>query len=111
MSSARYIESTRKTHLTVLGALMALLLIHGITPERVGPVILQYIVHGCNLESIHPSFLGEWHPELRRTILDWLEIGSAGDVTPFQGHFATYFNMQVCPVPAQPYTASCLQAA
>ncbi|KAF8224896.1 hypothetical protein L208DRAFT_1508220 [Tricholoma matsutake] len=29
-----------------------------------------------NIHSFHPAFVGEWHPETRAKVLQWLDIGS-----------------------------------
>jgi hypothetical protein len=78
-----------------MGALAALLLIHGIAPYPLDPVVLHFFIHNCDLHAIHPSFLSEWHPELCCIIQDWINMGSSGDPTPFQSHFASYHDLQV----------------
>jgi hypothetical protein len=95
MSSAQSLSAGRRRDLLVLGALTALSLVHGIAPCPLDPVLLHFIVHKCNLHSILPGFLGEWHPELRRTLLDWIEGGPTGDITAFEAHFITYHDLQV----------------
>ncbi|KAF8233991.1 hypothetical protein L208DRAFT_1377077 [Tricholoma matsutake] len=41
------------------------------------------------------SFVGEWHPETRAKVLQWLDIGSNGDITPFQNHLAAYNALEI----------------
>jgi hypothetical protein len=72
-----------------------LLLIIGQCPTPLDPCILQYIVHGMDIHSLHPAFIGEWHPETRAKVLQWLDIGPAGDITPFQNHLAAYNALEV----------------
>jgi len=55
----------------------------------------QYAVHDMNIHSLHPAFVGEWHPETRAKVLQWLDIGSDGDTTPFQNHLAAYNALEV----------------
>jgi hypothetical protein len=88
MSASRFIPQQRLLSLTKLGALCALLLIIGQCPSPLDPCILQYAVHGMNIHSLHPAFIGEWHPEIRAKVLQWLHIGSGGDIIPFQNHLA-----------------------
>jgi hypothetical protein len=34
------------------------------------PVFIHFLIHDCNLHSIHCGLLGEWHPTLRQTLSD-----------------------------------------
>jgi len=95
-ATARFISTPRKRSLGTLGAVIALCMINGISIHPVDPVLLHYFVHNCDINSIHPGLLAEWHPELKKTISDWLALGPNGDPGSFQAHFATYHDMQVC---------------
>jgi hypothetical protein len=94
LSSSRFIPSDRLRNMEVLGAVSALCLIRGMSTHPIDPVLLHYFVHGCNLHSIHPALLAEWHPALKRTLVDWIELGPHGDAAAFQSAFASYCNMQ-----------------
>ena len=49
MAAARYIAPAALSDLSVLAAVVALLLIHGITPGRLDPTVLQYFIYDhCN---------------------------------------------------------------
>lgn len=95
LSNSRFIPSSRLRNMGILGAVLALCLICGMSAFPLDPVFLYYLVHGCNLHSIHPGFLGEWHPALKMTILDWIALGPHGDVMDFRACFANYFDIQV----------------
>lgn len=100
MATARYISDLRKKKLAILGALTGLLLVYGIAPSPLSPVLLHYWIHGCNIHSIHPALLGEWNQEFKHLLDNWLEIGPTGDTSPFQAHFNTFHDIQVF---IQPY--------
>lgn len=104
MAVAGDIPTERLIKLTQLGALSALLLIHGIAPGRLDPVFLHYLIYDCNLEAVHPSFLGEWHPDIRGQLMQWIAAGSEGNIDQFQGHFATYHDIPVRPLPPAVHT-------
>ena len=95
MSASRFIPQQQLLSLTKLGALCALLLIIGQCPSPLDPCIFQYAVHGMNIHSLYPAFVGEWHPETRAKILQWLDIGSNGNITPFQNHLTAYNALEV----------------
>ena len=82
--------------MAVLGAVISLCLMRGITAAPLDPLFVHFCVHGCgDINAIHPALLEEWHPEQKRVISDWIAIGPSGDVTPFQGYFASYHDLQV----------------
>lgn len=93
--STRHVSEARLLNMSVYGATVAICLLRGISPKPLSPVLLFYIIHGCDLNSIDPAILGEWCPSLKATISEWVQIGPQGDVTPFQGHFSSYHNYQV----------------
>jgi hypothetical protein len=95
LSSSQYVPSSRLRNLQILGAISALLLVQGIAPSNLDPVMLNFFVHSGDLHCIHPTWLGEWHPRLRATILGWINMGASGDLAPFQSHFASYHDMEV----------------
>jgi len=98
LSTARHIPHSRLRNLSVLGAITALCLIHGISPMPLDPVVLHFFIHDCDVASLHPDFIAEWHAEIKQIITAWLQTGSRGDISQFQQHFATYHDMQVSQV-------------
>lgn len=92
---ANLVPTSRKDNLTALGALVALLLVHGIAPPQLSPLVLQYITHDCTFNSLNATFLRKWDPDLHRRLLEWKELGPTGDIRGFTDLFATYFDVQV----------------
>jgi hypothetical protein len=93
--SMRPLPDSRRRALHSFGALAALFLIHGFPPEPLDPLLLQYLLNGNNLHSLHPNLVQEWQPELYQTITDWLATGPDGDLAPFQSHLINYCGVQV----------------
>ncbi|KAH8105799.1 hypothetical protein DFH11DRAFT_1518335 [Phellopilus nigrolimitatus] len=92
IQSARFVPNSRIQDLRVLGALCALMLILGQAPSPFDPCMFQFIVHDCKLQSLNEALVGAWHPEIRRTVLDWNAAGPEGNIAPFAAHFLTYHN-------------------
>jgi hypothetical protein len=97
MGTARYVSASRLSDFSVLGAIVALLLIHGIAPGKLDPVVLQYFVYGCNIASVHPAFLREWHPDIHDTVTRWIAAGPSGCIDFCRAHFASYHDISVGP--------------
>jgi hypothetical protein len=93
-TSHAYVSTDRREDLMVLGCLAALLLLHGIAPEPLGPAIIQFAANRCELGSLTWDFVGEYHPELRALLDTWKTMGPSGDITPFQSYFATYRDLE-----------------
>ncbi|KAJ7501804.1 hypothetical protein B0H11DRAFT_2368605 [Mycena galericulata] len=89
------LSPVRIRELKILGVVLVLMLLHGMTPAPVSPALFQFAFHGCNLDALTPEFLGEWYPALRLVVTEWIAMGPTGDVTPFQAHFSTYHDLQV----------------
>ena len=87
--------SQRSIKLSILGALTALLLLYGIPPIPLSPVLLHYFIHDSDLNSITRNLLGNWYPDLGRLIQDWIDAGPDGNIESFAGHFMTYHDTQV----------------
>ncbi|KAH9918518.1 hypothetical protein B0H21DRAFT_827558 [Amylocystis lapponica] len=96
--SACSVPLARIRNLKKLGAVCALMLIIGQTPDPLGPAIFQFLVHGCDLHALHPTFIGEWHPNLCKTLLDWNAMDHTGDVSRFEHHFATFHDYEASSV-------------
>jgi hypothetical protein len=85
----------RSIKLSVLGALTSLLLLNGVPPVPLSPVLLHYFIHNLELNSISPDMLGNWYPDLGKLIQDWIATGPNGDIEAFASHFITYHDIQV----------------
>ena len=85
------------SNMAILGAVVAMSLVRGVSTIPLDPVLLHFFIHDCDLHSIHPGVLGEWHPALKQTISDWIALGPDGDAnTPtFRNHFITHHDLQV----------------
>lgn len=97
MSHRFLVSPGRIREMKILGAVLVLMLLHGMTPAPLSPALFQFVFHGCNLNSLTPEFLGEWYPELRLLLSDWIAMGPTGDLGPFRAHFSTYHDLQVRP--------------
>lgn len=78
-----------------LGAICALMMVFGQSPMLLSPAIFQYLIHDGNFNSLHPAFIGEWFPDIRLTMLDFLSAGPDADLAPFAAHLLTYLDMEV----------------
>ncbi|KAJ7937922.1 hypothetical protein B0H13DRAFT_2302393 [Mycena leptocephala] len=86
------VPAARLELLERVGATAALLLVQGQYPAPLDPAIFQFYIHGGNLHALHPSFMGEWHPNRRQDINNWLALGIHDDITPFQSLLINHLN-------------------
>ncbi|KAJ3964445.1 hypothetical protein EV361DRAFT_978731, partial [Lentinula raphanica] len=94
-SGPTYISEDRKEELSIFGAVTALALIHGHYPGRLSPLLLIYLLNGCDIRSLHRKLVYEYSTELGSTLDAWLCIGPDDNVLEFASHFASYHNTQV----------------
>lgn len=94
-ATSKMMSQARKEGMEVFGALTALLLIQAIPPLPLSPLVLHWIIHGCDVHSLHSNLVTEWHPNLASTIRRWLDMGPTGSVSSFQEHFGTWHDVQV----------------
>jgi hypothetical protein len=85
----------RSIKLSVLGALTSLLLLNGIPPVPLSPVLLHYFIHNSDLNAITPDLLRNWYPDLGKLIQDWIAAGPNGNIEAFASHFTIYHDTQV----------------
>ena len=97
-ASAGIISENRLLAMKKLGAICALMLVHGICPEPLNPLIFHFIIHNGDFNSLHRTLIQEWHPELLALIDRWLSLGADESLEPFRPHFAIYHDMDVCVV-------------
>jgi hypothetical protein len=97
LAMAQFVPLLRIRNMAILGAAVAMSLVRGVSTTPLDPVLLHFFVHDCDLHSIHPGLLGEWHPTLKQTISDWVALGPDGDAnTPtFRNFFINYYDLQV----------------
>ncbi|KAJ6600311.1 hypothetical protein DFH09DRAFT_1302798 [Mycena vulgaris] len=95
---AHTIPDDRLKEFRVFGALVALSLVSGKPPGPLTPALLQYVLNGCNLQALTPSFVASWNPELDRTARSLQAIGPDGNLAPFQSHIINYLNIQSAPL-------------
>ncbi|KAJ7149389.1 hypothetical protein C8R43DRAFT_887958 [Mycena crocata] len=94
LASSAFVGPDRIVMFSVLGCIIALLLIYGIAPEPLSPAVIQFAASGFDLASLDEQFLREWHPDLVALLHDWKAMGPEGDVGAFQSFFASYHDMQ-----------------
>ena len=94
---AQYVPDAWKRDLSILGAVVAMCLIHGMSAAPLDPVLLHFFIHKSDLHSIHPGILGEWHPSLKQLVSDWITLGPHGNANTdaFRTHFLMYQDLQV----------------
>ncbi|KDQ49089.1 hypothetical protein JAAARDRAFT_143923 [Jaapia argillacea MUCL 33604] len=95
LSCAGYLSRSQKLGLTCLGAVIGLMLLNGFITHPFDPVVIQYLIHGRDINSISKAFLAQWHPDIKQTICDFIDLGPNGNLAPFQPYFSTYFDIQV----------------
>lgn len=97
LAASRFISASRILNMKMFGSIIGLALLRGMSSYPLDPVVINWFINDCDLHSIHPQILGEWHPVLKKTIEDWKNVGPVGNIDSFQPHFATYHDLQVSP--------------
>ncbi len=90
------VSENRIQSMKQLGAICALMLIHGMCPEPLNPLIFHFIINNCDFNCLHQGLVQEWHPTLYSHLKSWVDTGSGGSLEPFRAHFASYHDMDVC---------------
>lgn len=96
LTSSQHVSKARLDDMALCGCLVSFSLIRGISPNPLSPLVVQYLIHGCDIRSIDEALVREWLPSLHTDLENWVIAGPHGDITSFASHFATYHNMQVC---------------
>lgn len=81
----------------IAGAMWALVMIRGLAVDPVDIALLQFLFNDCDLNSLHPTFMAQWHPTVKAVCDAWKQAGPAGSVdTPLiASHLVTYVGIEV----------------
>ncbi len=92
---SRHVNEDRKLDLMVFGATVALSLLEGCAPLPIDPCIIQYLIHGSDIHSLHAGFVGQWHSELVDAIRHWQDAGPNGDIRAVNNILMSYMNTNI----------------
>ena len=96
LATSQNVSKTQMCDMAILGAVVSLCLMRGITATHLDPLFLYFCVHECNnINVIWPALLAEWHPGFKQVITNWIATGPTGNVMPFQHYFPSYHDLQV----------------
>ncbi|KAJ7912831.1 hypothetical protein B0H13DRAFT_1874415 [Mycena leptocephala] len=72
----------------------------GLAVDPVDIALLQFLFNGCDLNSLHPTFMAQWHPAVKAVCDAWKQAGPAGSVdTPLiASHLVTYVGIEIVSV-------------
>jgi hypothetical protein len=94
-NSSSLTTTQRMKNLMGLGATVSLLLINGMPPTPLSPVLLHFFIHDCNINAITKSYLAEWHPKFSEILDNWISGGLDVDLDEFEFHFSAFHDTQV----------------
>lgn len=80
-----------------LGALVALNLIHGYPTIPLNPLLLEYFINDCDINSLAKDKVTKWFPSLTHLLSLWLDMSydEPLDGNVFGSHLATFHDLQV----------------
>jgi len=84
------------------------MLIHGMCPEPLNPLIFHFIIHNGDFNSLYQALIQEWHPGLFDLINRSLATAPQDSLEPFREHFASYHNIDVSPAICNLYICLCV---
>jgi len=95
-----HVSQKRLDDLTDLGSLVALNLIHGYPTLPLNPLLLQYLLNNCDINSLTKDEVSKWFPNLSHLLSIWLDMTHEDpiDANIFASQLATYHDLQVSPV-------------
>ena len=96
LAASQHVPAAHKLDMAVLGVTVTLCLLHGFSVTMLDPLLLDLFIHDCHIHVIHSTLLADWHPAIKQVITDWIELSLDGDAGPFQSHFVSYHDLQVC---------------
>ncbi|KAF8176258.1 hypothetical protein K438DRAFT_82254 [Mycena galopus ATCC 62051] len=76
------------------------MMIKGLAVDPVDIALLQFLLNDGDLNSLHPTFIAEWHPTVKAVCDSWKEAGPTGNInTPLiASHLATYLGIEATSV-------------
>lgn len=94
---AEHVSQDRLNDLGVLGALVALNLIHGYPTLPLNPLLIHYLIHDGDIECLTMEMVSKWFPDLKHLLSCWLGMTHQDplDAEIFTSHFSTYHDLQV----------------
>ncbi|KAJ7468521.1 hypothetical protein FB451DRAFT_1400897 [Mycena latifolia] len=90
----REVPVARLEKLRQFGTVSAMLMVEGQYPGRLDPAIFQFNIHGCDIHSLHPAFISEWHPGHRLDVSNFLQLPPDADPTEYQSLFISHLNSE-----------------
>ncbi|KAJ7511954.1 hypothetical protein B0H11DRAFT_2371466 [Mycena galericulata] len=90
----------RQRMISIGGAMWSLMMIRGLAVDPIDTALLQLLFHECDLHSLHPTFIAEWHPVVKTVCDSWKAAGPSGNInTPLiASHLATYNDIEMASV-------------
>ncbi|KAJ7433976.1 hypothetical protein FB451DRAFT_1470353 [Mycena latifolia] len=92
--NSREVPIARLEKLCQFGAVSAMLMVEGQYPGRLDPAIFQFNIHGCDIHSLHPAFVSEWHPGHCLDVSNFLQLLPDADPTEYQSLFINHLNSE-----------------
>ncbi|KAE9389920.1 hypothetical protein BT96DRAFT_1066449 [Gymnopus androsaceus JB14] len=92
-----HVSQKRLDDLSDLGALVALNLIHGYPTVPLNPLLLEYFINDCNINSLAKDKVTKWFPSLAHLLSLWLDMSHNEplDGNIFASHLATFHDLQL----------------
>ncbi|KAE9396100.1 hypothetical protein BT96DRAFT_997023 [Gymnopus androsaceus JB14] len=85
------LSEAKRKELQLYGAAVGLALVHGQFPLKINPLLLIYLLCGCDLRALSKDLVLEHFPNLYHTLKSWNELNYTDDnLSAFNEHFFTY---------------------
>jgi len=97
VDSVADIPEAKRYDIEFFGAIVGLALVHSHALSKINPLLLVYLLSGCDIDSIQKHDVMEFFPSIFHSLVHWAGHGHGNDdLADFQSFFATFFNLQVC---------------
>lgn len=89
------ITPEHQKQLTRLGSTIALMLVYGKSVFPISPILIHFLLNGCDAMSLHSDLVREWAPQLHALLTAFQAAGPEGDLSEFRAAFSTYLDLDV----------------
>ncbi|THU95950.1 hypothetical protein K435DRAFT_797732 [Dendrothele bispora CBS 962.96] len=95
MLFAGSVSQDRLEEMAIFGALTGLMVLYGHYPDPLGPLFLQFALHGGDVRSLSESFVRDWMPDLYGKLIAFRDCGSEGDLGDYSSFYINHMPMQI----------------